>query len=54
LRQNQFDCEIERLLTRRKGAVEVSRLPAYMSHLGQHPSQPDPIVERPGPGLGLA
>ena len=25
-----------------------------IGHLGQHPSQPDPIVERPGPGLGLA
>ena len=36
------------------GAVGVSRHPAYLGHPGQHPSQPDPIVERPGQGLGLA
>ena len=32
----------------------VSRLPEYIGHPGQHPSQPGPIVERPGQGLGLA
>ena len=25
-----------------------------MGHLGEHPSQPGPVVERPGQGLGLA
>ena len=46
--------EIEGLLARRNSAVGVSRLPAYLGHPGQHPSQPGPIVERPGQGLGLA
>ena len=46
--------EIEGLLARRHGAVEVSRQPEDMGPLGQHPSQPGPIVERPGQGLGLA
>jgi hypothetical protein len=45
--------EIEGLAARRHGAVEVSSLPAYISQLGQHLSQPGPIVERPGQGLGL-
>ena len=38
----------------RHGAVGVSRHPEYMGHRDQHPSQPRPIVERPGQGLGLA
>ena len=46
--------ELEGLLARRHGAVVVSRDPEYMGHPGQHPSQPGPIVERPGQGLGLA
>ena len=46
--------ELEGLLARRHGAVGVSRYPEYMGHPGQHPSQPGPIVERPGQGLGLA
>ena len=46
--------EIEGLLARRHGAVEVSRILSTMGHPGQHPSQPGPIVERPGQGLGLA
>ena len=46
--------EREGLLARRHGAVEVSRQPEYMGHPGQHPSQPGPVVERPGQGLGLA
>ena len=46
--------EFEGLLARRHGAVVVSRDPEYPGHLGQHPSQPGPIVERPGQGLGLA
>jgi hypothetical protein len=31
----------------------VSRYPEYHSHPGQHLSQPSPIVERSGEGLGL-
>ena len=46
--------ELEGLLARRHGAVVVSRHPEYLGHLGQHPSQPGPVVERPGQGLGLA
>jgi hypothetical protein len=46
--------EFEGLLARRNGAIVVSRLPEYNSHLGQHLSQPSPIVERPGQGLGFA
>jgi hypothetical protein len=46
--------EREGLPARRNGTVVVSRLPAYQGHKGQHPSQPRPIVERPGQGLGLA
>ncbi len=29
-------------------------MPEHMGHPGQHPSQPGPIIERPGQGLGLA
>ena len=50
----KFDRKLKGLPTHRKSAVEVSRLPAYMAHPGQHPSQPSPIVERPGQDLGLA
>ena len=46
--------ELEGLLARRNGAVGVSCQPEYIGHPGQHPSQPGPIVERPGQGLGLA
>ena len=46
--------ELEGLLARRHGAVVVSRDPAHLGHPGQHPSQPGPIVEPPGQGLGLA
>ncbi len=46
--------ELEGLLARRYGAVEVSRDPVCLAYLGQHPSQPGPIVERPGQSLGLA
>ena len=46
--------EFEGLLARRHGTVGVSRLPEYKGHTGQHPSQPGPVVERPGQGLGLA
>ena len=46
--------ELEGLLARRHGAVVVSRDPEYIGHPGQHPSQPSPIVERPGQGLSLA
>ena len=46
--------ELEGLLARRHGAVVVSRHPEYTGHPGQHPSQPGPVVERPGQGLGLA
>jgi hypothetical protein len=42
------------LLARRNGAVEVSRYPEYNGHLGQHQSQPGPIVEYLGQALGLA
>ena len=48
------DREIEGLPARRHSAVEVSRYPEYQGHTGEHPSQPGPIVERPGQGLGLA
>jgi len=48
------DRELEGLLARRYGAVVVSRYPECISHPGQHPSQPGSIIERPGPGLGLA
>ena len=44
----------EGLLARCYGTVGVSRLPEYNGHTGQHPSQPGPIAERPGQGLGLA
>ena len=46
--------EFEGLLARCYGTVGVSRLPKYKGHTGQHPSQPGPVVERPGQGLGLA
>src|SRR5262249_10942813 len=43
----------EGLLARCYGTVGVSRLPKYTGPTAQHPSQPGPVVERPGPGLGL-
>ena len=43
----ELDREREGLLACRHGAVVVSRDPEDIGHLGQHPSQPDPIVERP-------
>ena len=46
--------EIEGLLARRPGTVEVSRRSKYRDHHSQDPSQPGPVVERPGQGLGLA
>jgi hypothetical protein len=46
--------EFEGLSARRHGAVVISRDPEYIGHPGQHPSQPSPIVERPGQSLGLA
>jgi hypothetical protein len=45
--------ERERLLARRNGAVVVSHHPEYRDHLGQHPSQPGSIIERPGQDFGL-
>jgi hypothetical protein len=45
--------ELKGLPAHRYGAVEVSREPEYHGHPGQHSSQPGPIVERPGQGLGL-
>jgi hypothetical protein len=49
----ELDRKLEGLLARRQGAVGGSRLPEYPGRPGQHPSQPGPIVERPGQGLGL-
>ena len=46
--------KIEGLLACRHGTRVVSRYPEYIGHPGEHPSQPGPIVERPGQGLGLA
>ena len=46
--------EREGLLACRHGAVVVSCRPEYPGHAGQHPSQPGPVVKRPGQGLGLA
>src|SRR5262249_27272537 len=46
--------EFEGLLARCYRTVVVSRLPQYNGHIDQHPSQPGPVVERPGQGLGLA
>ena len=46
--------ELEGLLARRQGAVGVSRDPEPLGHPGQHLSQPGPIIEPPGQGLGLA
>jgi hypothetical protein len=46
--------EFEGLLACRDGAVVVSRHTEYPAHLGQHPSQPRSVVERPGQGFGLA
>jgi hypothetical protein len=50
------ECDGERqgLLARRHGAVSISRESESLGHLGQHPSLPRPIVERPGQSLGLA
>ena len=50
----ELDRKRERLLTRRHGAVGVSRDPEDIGHHSQHPSQPGSIVERPGEDLGLA
>ena len=40
--------ELAGLLACHHGAVGVSRYPEYKGHLGQYPSQPGPVVERPG------
>ena len=53
-RYRRLDREIEGLPAHRNGAVGVSRLPQCTGHPRQHPSQPGPIVKRPGQGLGLA
>src|SRR5262245_34120962 len=50
----EFGRELERLPAHLNGAGEVSRLSEYQGPLGQYPSQPDPVVECPGQGLGLA
>src|SRR5262245_60331766 len=50
----QVSREREGLLARRYRAVVVSRDPQSTGHRGQRPSQPSPIVECPGQGLGLA
>ena len=46
--------EREGLLAHRHGAIVVSRYPEHNGHFGQHQSQPDSVVERPGQRLGLA
>ena len=46
--------ECKGLLARDNGAVKVSRCPACLGHLGEHPSQPGSVVKRPRQGLGLA
>src|SRR6266446_6844625 len=48
------DRELEGLPARRYSAIGVSRYPAYQGQPGQYPSQPGPIVEPSGQGLGLA
>src|SRR5262249_962087 len=50
----EFGRKREGLLARRHGAVEVSRHPEYTGPLGYDLSQPGPVVEHPGQGLGLA
>ena len=46
--------QLEGLLARCDGVVEVSRHPEGTGYQGQHPSQPSPVVKHPGQGLGLA
>ena len=48
------DREIEGLLARCYGVVVVARYRECIGPLGQHPSQPGPVVEHAGQGLGLA
>jgi hypothetical protein len=48
-----LDRQLDGLPARRNGTVVVSCRPEYEGHLGQHPSQPDPIVKRSSQGLGL-
>ena len=50
----ELDGEIKGQLARHNRAVEVSRGPESISQLGQHLSQPGPIVKRPGQSLSLA
>jgi hypothetical protein len=49
----KHDRERKDLLECRDGAVGVSCDPEYIAPPHQHPSQPGPIVKRPGQGLGL-
>jgi hypothetical protein len=42
------------LLARRQGTGESFPQPVCVGHQGQHPSQLDPIVERPSQSLSLA
>jgi hypothetical protein len=49
----EFDGEGEGLLARHSSATMVSCDPEYPGHPGEHPSQPSPVVERPGQSFGL-
>jgi hypothetical protein len=46
--------QIEGLPACRNGTVEISREPEYSGHLGEYPSQSNPIVKLSSQGLGLA
>ena len=50
----EFGRQLDGLPACRNGAVEVPREPEDSGHLGQHPSQSNPVVKRSSQGLGLA